>query len=491
MPRNFSPDSDFAEGGPPSSGRDGDILAGGAFTRIVEEPSSATAPRMQCRFCLEEAAEEELVAPCHCEGTGRFVHAECLRHWQREVANDERASICQVCKTEFSLRPAPVLHGPMRSRRSHSPGPVSPVFFSVHTNPRYDRDAARSLPSPLRDRLLQCMGPGCLVLQTPSRAMSDSPQLLHQRRGQSSDSVMVMFEAVMLARMAHWHRSVFLLGAHWPGQAVDGTDALIGVNLVGAPVALQELQDVPILQAKLRGIQLAGVIGGPVRQDRTLALVSFKGVPLEPLPQQVRLVKPSQEYRPTASRSSESAAAGGEEDQAEAAEGEPCCSGALFGEVLSVSEVLGAQAQLRPVSALAFQGHAVWSSAQLLSEVARGSWGLTQAFASDLMDDAVRPTDSSSSRTAEGGAAAAPGSAPVESRRSFSDRRLSGVARWDHLWATRDIAVATGHRGSRCQTSGREPTLGRSEASGSRGALASGPSHPSPGHGCMGGCAVS
>eukprot|EP00439_Symbiodinium_sp_Y106_P023231 s4461_g2.t2 len=46
--------------------------------------------------------------------------------------------------------------------------------------------------------------------------------------------------------------------------------------------------------------------------------------------------------------------------------------------------VLSEQTNLRPLGAAVFQGHAVWSSDQLLSEVARGSWGLARAQGSDL-----------------------------------------------------------------------------------------------------------
>merc|ERR1712242_327989 len=60
------------------------------------------------------------------------------------------------------------------------------------------------------------------------------------------------------------------------------------------------------------------------------------------------------------------------------------CAGALFGEPRHVLEVLRAEPELRPSGAAAFLGHAVWSSTQLLSEIARGNWGLERARAEDL-----------------------------------------------------------------------------------------------------------
>mgnify|MGYP002011093698 CR=1 FL=1 len=38
----------------------------------------------QCRFCLEDAEEDQLVAPCNCDGSHKFVHAECLAECQFE-----------------------------------------------------------------------------------------------------------------------------------------------------------------------------------------------------------------------------------------------------------------------------------------------------------------------------------------------------------------------------------------------------------------------
>ena len=47
-------------------------------------------------------------------------------------------------------------------------------------------------------------------------------------------------------------------------------------------------------------------------------------------------------------------------------------------------EVLSREPRLVPQAATVFQGHAVWSSDQLMSEVARGSWGLVRATDEDL-----------------------------------------------------------------------------------------------------------
>ena len=76
-----------------------------------EEGADADAGRgddAACRFCFEERGE--LVSPCACDGTGKYVHVKCLREWQRvslESYGSEETS-CRVCRAPFSLPKAPL-----------------------------------------------------------------------------------------------------------------------------------------------------------------------------------------------------------------------------------------------------------------------------------------------------------------------------------------------------------------------------------------------
>lgn len=54
-----------------------------AAHRGIHKAPSSTAHMAQCRFCLAEG--EDLVAPCECRGSQRWVHLSCLRRWQRAV----------------------------------------------------------------------------------------------------------------------------------------------------------------------------------------------------------------------------------------------------------------------------------------------------------------------------------------------------------------------------------------------------------------------
>ena len=67
-----------------------------------------------CRICLgeeEDDQENELICPCKCAGTMRYIHIRCLKEWlnsKKLVYNGERvksffwkALECELCKTAF------------------------------------------------------------------------------------------------------------------------------------------------------------------------------------------------------------------------------------------------------------------------------------------------------------------------------------------------------------------------------------------------------
>ncbi|WIA21204.1 hypothetical protein OEZ85_000452 [Tetradesmus obliquus] len=69
-----------------------------------------------CRICFEDAKPSELISPCKCKGTLKWVHQGCLHRWQANVARlggkrDERATVCGVCRSAYtSLPPQAALH---------------------------------------------------------------------------------------------------------------------------------------------------------------------------------------------------------------------------------------------------------------------------------------------------------------------------------------------------------------------------------------------
>lgn len=54
---------------------------------------------MQCRFCLEIGGED-LISPCKCCGSVKYIHKSCLRRWvvEEDTINYSRV-ICSICSS--------------------------------------------------------------------------------------------------------------------------------------------------------------------------------------------------------------------------------------------------------------------------------------------------------------------------------------------------------------------------------------------------------
>ncbi|CAG9326744.1 unnamed protein product [Blepharisma stoltei] len=62
-----------------------------------------TSPAM-CRICLDSEKSEDLISPCKCKGTQKFVHQECLKIWllQSKRGNHEISS-CELCHQPLKM----------------------------------------------------------------------------------------------------------------------------------------------------------------------------------------------------------------------------------------------------------------------------------------------------------------------------------------------------------------------------------------------------
>ncbi|KAG5239436.1 hypothetical protein OIU78_006019 [Salix suchowensis] len=86
-----------------SSGRDCDVhVAESESTRIDEICHLVNPHRPQCRICLDIGGED-LIAPCDCKGTQKYVHRSCLDNW-RSTMKGFAFSRCTVCRAMFILR---------------------------------------------------------------------------------------------------------------------------------------------------------------------------------------------------------------------------------------------------------------------------------------------------------------------------------------------------------------------------------------------------
>lgn len=82
------------------------ILSSNTFAELVTNSDSF---EKLCRICLH--SEGQMISPCTCKGTQKWVHPGCLWRWQRSVSLSQakRKHVCNVCKTPFTCKGFKVL----------------------------------------------------------------------------------------------------------------------------------------------------------------------------------------------------------------------------------------------------------------------------------------------------------------------------------------------------------------------------------------------
>ena len=59
----------------------------------------------QCRICIEENEDiNDLISPCQCNGTQKYVHSKCLERWREESTNNINYKKCQECLTDYKVQ---------------------------------------------------------------------------------------------------------------------------------------------------------------------------------------------------------------------------------------------------------------------------------------------------------------------------------------------------------------------------------------------------
>ncbi|CAE7507745.1 SSM4, partial [Symbiodinium sp. CCMP2456] len=72
---------------------------------------------LECRLCLGQGEEGELIAPCRCAGSMRWVHRACLDTWRASGQNPKAFTHCCACGFRYKLRKASEAVSPERSVR--------------------------------------------------------------------------------------------------------------------------------------------------------------------------------------------------------------------------------------------------------------------------------------------------------------------------------------------------------------------------------------
>ncbi|KAH7674689.1 Zinc finger RING/FYVE/PHD-type protein [Dioscorea alata] len=67
-----------------------------------EHTNLVNADLPQCRICLDTEGDD-LISPCHCKGTQKYVHRSCLDNW-RSTKEGFAFAHCTECRAVFILR---------------------------------------------------------------------------------------------------------------------------------------------------------------------------------------------------------------------------------------------------------------------------------------------------------------------------------------------------------------------------------------------------
>lgn len=56
----------------------------------------------ECRICLEDDLETNMITPCLCSGTNKYVHHDCLKKFIILSSNQNYKNQCYICKYEYN-----------------------------------------------------------------------------------------------------------------------------------------------------------------------------------------------------------------------------------------------------------------------------------------------------------------------------------------------------------------------------------------------------
>lgn len=100
MPRH--PSRAFVDRAPPVAVKQVDTYSTDSDTPVPsrEEPI--------CRLCwdTENSESGQLISPCACSGSLRYIHRRCLADWQRtqrQAGQGRKAQTCELCKAPYQL----------------------------------------------------------------------------------------------------------------------------------------------------------------------------------------------------------------------------------------------------------------------------------------------------------------------------------------------------------------------------------------------------
>jgi hypothetical protein len=56
-----------------------------------------------CRICLDDDNLDNLIYPCKCKGSSKYVHKNCLNEWRTTSENQDNFKRCELCHHEYEI----------------------------------------------------------------------------------------------------------------------------------------------------------------------------------------------------------------------------------------------------------------------------------------------------------------------------------------------------------------------------------------------------
>lgn len=81
---------------------------------LVAETDGAEDNARQCRICLADDDVDDLIAPCACTGSVRWVHRACLNEWRAQELRARSMEVCELCHFHYLTERRPVSRAKLR-----------------------------------------------------------------------------------------------------------------------------------------------------------------------------------------------------------------------------------------------------------------------------------------------------------------------------------------------------------------------------------------
>lgn len=57
-----------------------------------------------CRICLSEDEQRDMISPCACIGTNKYIHRKCLNEWVTHSTRSDAGTICPNCLQKYEFQ---------------------------------------------------------------------------------------------------------------------------------------------------------------------------------------------------------------------------------------------------------------------------------------------------------------------------------------------------------------------------------------------------